>query len=537
MRRPKISLKKYFYFTIICALLLIFLYNFKERDVWKSKNSAQSSSSSLLQQQQQHHQQHLEPNPGEEYNEKYDDDDTDKPTDGENAKVTTTKTTHTESDQPDSEQHQYQQQPHSQQQQSQSSNVLQSPQQQQQQQQNPIASDNMEPLPRPWFFKNGDYYPKPAKIPKKRRGKKAHLQGSKLFPYQDPHSDRIVNQLMYVPTNYEEIKSSGKLKTILLYNGLGPWNVKAGRDVFLRSKCPVDTCTITASRDQANTADMILYKDHYIPTGIRRPANSRQVTMLYHLECPYHTQNVKVPDAVNWTATYRRDSDIVAPYEKWQYYDDRVRQQEQDRNYAANKTKKVAWFVSNCGARNGRLQFAHELGKYIDVDIYGACGNYKCSRVNADKCFEMLDRDYKFYLAFENSNCRDYITEKFFVNALNRNILPIVMGARPEDYEVSAPQRSYIHVDEFASASELADYLHILDNDEKLYNSYFNWKGTGEFINTYYWCRVCASLHDEESLKKPRWYTDVNDWWRGAGVCTNGSWRNFKARKDVITDD
>lgn len=258
---------------------------------------------------------------------------------------------------------------------------------------------------------------------------------------------------------------------------------------------------------------------------------------------------------------YRRDSDIVAPYEKWQYYDTRIRQQEQDRNYAANKTKKVAWFVSNCGARNGRLQFAHELGKYIDVsfhfngflyrlvnvfvlyysntkvDIYGACGNYKCSRVNADKCFEMLDRDYKFYLAFENSNCRDYITEKFFVNALNRNILPIVMGARPEDYEVSAPQRSYIHVDEFASASELADYLHILDNDEKLYNSYFNWKGTGEFINTYYWCRVCSSLHDEDSLKKPRWYTDVNDWWRGAGVCTNGSWRNFKARKDVITDD
>lgn len=131
--------------------------------------------------------------------------------------------------------------------------------------------------------------------------------------------------------------------------------------------------------------------------------------MLYHLECPIHTQNVKVPDAVNWTATYRyvddlnvylwhtkssghikvfpvqsfsdnnkyisillyrRDSDIVAPYEKWQYYDTRIRQQEQDRNYAANKTKKVAWFVSNCGARNGRLQFAHELGKYIDVSFH-----------------------------------------------------------------------------------------------------------------------------------------------------------------------
>ncbi|TMW39879.1 hypothetical protein DOY81_015040, partial [Sarcophaga bullata] len=339
--------------------------------------------------------------------------------------------------------------------------LLQQLQQPQQQSQNNLASNSLEPISKAWFFKNGEYYPKPAKVHKKRRGKKAHLQGFKLFPYQDPHSDRIVNQLMFKPPNYEEIKASGKLKTILLYNGLGPWNVKAGRDVFLRSKCPVDTCTITAARDQASTADMILYKDHYIPTGIRRPANSKQVTMLYYLECPYHTQNVKIPDAINWTAT--RDSDIVAPYEKWVYYDSRIHQQEQDRNYAVNKTKKVAWFVSNCGARNGRLQFAHELGKYID-----------------------------------NSNCKDsYKPEKFFVNALNRNILPIVMGARPEDYEVSAPQRSYIHVDEFASASELADYLHILDNDEKLYNSYFNWKGTGEFINTYYWCRVCSSLHDE----------------------------------------
>lgn len=44
-----------------------------------------------------------------------------------------------------------------------------------------------------------------------------------------------------------------------------------------------------------------------------------------------------------------------------------VKQIEQERNFALNKTKKVAWFVSNCGARNGRLQYAHELQKYIQV--------------------------------------------------------------------------------------------------------------------------------------------------------------------------
>lgn len=62
--------------------------------------------------------------------------------------------------------------------------------------------------------------------------------------------------------------------------------------------------------------------------------------MLYFLECPYHTQSVKNA-FINWTATYRRDSDIVAPYERWQYYDPSVTQIPQTFNYAANKTKKV----------------------------------------------------------------------------------------------------------------------------------------------------------------------------------------------------
>ena len=61
----------------------------------------------------------------------------------------------------------------------------------------------------------------------------------------------------------------------------------------------------------------------------------------------------------------RQDSTIVTPYESWQYYDENVVQLPQDINFAANKTKKVAWFVSNCGARNGRLQYAQELSQYI----------------------------------------------------------------------------------------------------------------------------------------------------------------------------
>ena len=59
----------------------------------------------------------------------------------------------------------------------------------------------------------------------------------------------------------------------------------------------------------------------------------------------------------------------MTPYESWQYYDPNIVVKEQNMNYAANKTKKVAWFVSNCGAKNGRLQYAQELAKYIRENI------------------------------------------------------------------------------------------------------------------------------------------------------------------------
>lgn len=60
----------------------------------------------------------------------------------------------------------------------------------------------------------------------------------------------------------------------------------------------------------------------------------------------------------------------------------------------------------------------------------------------------MLERDYKFYLAFENSVCVDYVTEKFW-NALAFNVLPVVLGGA--DYQHMVPNTSYIDVRNFKS--------------------------------------------------------------------------------------
>lgn len=100
------------------------------------------------------------------------------------------------------------------------------------------------------------------------------------------------------------------------------------------------------------------------------------------------------------------------------------------------------------------------------------------------------------------------------------------MGARPADYLKSAPKKSFINVNDFATAKDLADFLHVVDKDDKLYNSYFKWKGTGERINTFFWCRVCSMLHDEASIDKPKWYEDINEWWGGKDVCITGPWGN-----------
>ena len=70
------------------------------------------------------------------------------------------------------------------------------------------------------------------------------------------------------------------------------------------------------------------------------------------------------------------------------------------------------------------------------------------------------------------------------------------MGARKEDYEKRSPHKSFIHVDDFAGPADLAEYLKKVDKDDDLYNSYFKWKGTGEMINTKFFCRMCALLHD-----------------------------------------
>jgi len=226
------------------------------------------------------------------------------------------------------------------------------------------------------------------------------------------------------------------MKIIYVPSGLS--GLPSGRLRFTQYRCPVDACTLTAKSKYDRTADVRLLRgDAFFDAGYSKP--SGQVWVLWLLESPINTPRFSHAEGlINWTATYRPDSTIVTPYDKyeqfshlhnslrlsagkWPYppFPEAPRRPRQLRyNHAAGKSRLVAWFVSNCVAANRRYEFVQQLRQHIPVDVYGDCGSLGCPRNDQPKCDTTLSLTYKFYLSFENSNCEHYVTEKFFHNAL-----------------------------------------------------------------------------------------------------------------------
>ena len=204
--------------------------------------------------------------------------------------------------------------------------------------------------------------------------------------------------------------------------------------------------------------------------------------------------------------TYRRDSDIVAAYGGF------IRQSKPlsvkpilKRVRDLPKSKLVAWVVSDCKTSSKREEYVRELQKLIPVDIFGKCGTMSCPGMRSADCSSLLERDYLFYLAFENAKCTDYVTEKLFIT-LTMDIVPIVMGGA--NYSAIAPPGSYIDVNDFSSAQELAEELKRLSNAREEYLNFFRWKtetkvlrGRGALGENHEGCNLCKALHESRPDK------------------------------------
>lgn len=183
----------------------------------------------------------------------------------------------------------------------------------------------------------------------------------------------------------------------------------------------------------------------------------------------------------------------------------------------------VAIMGSNCGGANHRWEYVNQLKKYIDIDVYGSCGDLKCPGHFRSDCEKL--GNYLFYLAFENSNCDEYVTEKVWWNAYHKNSIPIVMGGVDGTYEKLLPYGSYLNVDKFANPATLAEYLlHI--NKTNDFQQFYQWKSYFNVLNehgyfqsdSYHYCRVCEALNYNQ--KNYKVYDDLHEFWSVEKHCT-----------------
>ncbi|XP_025161943.1 alpha-(1,3)-fucosyltransferase 5-like [Harpegnathos saltator] len=237
----------------------------------------------------------------------------------------------------------------------------------------------------------------------------------------------------------------------------------------------------------------------------------------------------------NWTMTYRMNSDVPVPYGRtlkkesinFQYYP-WISKPFWKTNMMSSKTKLLAVMISHCDSKNQRLKYVEALKSLLQdrLEIIGHCmnGNSTVCPYHFTKDCSVLS-SYKFYLSFENSNCREYITEKVFWNAFHKYAVPIIMGAPLEDCQRLLPPSSYLHVDNFHNANMLVKYLHYLDRDNERYLKYHEWRDNYILLNEHgyfgsaskHYCRVCEALNYNPNTVKV--YKKLDNFWNKDRDC------------------
>lgn len=233
-------------------------------------------------------------------------------------------------------------------------------------------------------------------------------------------------------------------------------------------------CVLTADRDFVQEADGVLIHHRDIAWDASnlprflRPRHQKWIWM--NSESPSNTARIPgLDDLFNVSLSYRKDADISVPYGALVPL---VRPSEDVLDSVPpEKDKLVCWVVSNYKPEHRRMQYYEQLRSFIQIHVYGDLFEKPVSKEE----YRAVVSSCKFYLSFENSVHKDYITEKLF-NALDLGAVPVVLGPSRRNYERFVPGDAFIHVDDFPSMRALATYLFFLHHNEASYLRYFGWR-------------------------------------------------------------
>ncbi|XP_067660626.1 alpha-(1,3)-fucosyltransferase C-like [Haliotis asinina] len=320
--------------------------------------------------------------------------------------------------------------------------------------------------------------------------------------------------LWYLRPNYVRPTSEGELRPL--------------------KNCPHLNCRETTDVKLLPRADAVVFDVHRAITADNKPPRyPEQTWVFYAQESPFHVRSSvyrmdRWKASFNWTCTYRRDSDVWLPYGIIRRNQKLIRKDY--RKIAESKTKMAGWLVSHCSSQSKREEFAKRLQALgIQVEIFGGCGK-KCgdrSKVGSETCEDLATRNYSFYLAFENSLCKDYVTEKFF-HMYNKDVILVARGG--VQFLESLPKGTFINTDDFTSVEDLAAYMKWLHQDKDEYVRFlkrkdefvavdetFTYKFTPTVLYTHSQyisepvCAMCRKLLDIDNNRNT--YPDIYQWY------------------------
>ncbi|KAM4616009.1 alpha-(1,3)-fucosyltransferase 7 [Polymixia lowei] len=272
----------------------------------------------------------------------------------------------------------------------------------------------------------------------------------------------------------------------------------------------INNCLLSDNTSTFSTADVVVFHHQELQNGrsslplhLPRPASQHWVWM--SMEPPVNNANLTHYNGLfNWTMSYRRDADIFIPYGKTTPGSD-------NSSYGVpqNRSCLVSWIVSRYKSMQARAGVYQSLRKYVPIEVYGRWARRPLSN---KKLLPTIGRCL-FYLAFENSEAIDYISEKLWRNAFQAGAVPVVLGPSRATYEALAPPGSFIHVKDYNSTAELAAYLRSLASDRKAYETYFQWHRTHSIKTFTDWrerlCQICVQY---SRLPTNKFYHDLKSW-------------------------
>ncbi|WAR30156.1 FUTC-like protein [Mya arenaria] len=315
-------------------------------------------------------------------------------------------------------------------------------------------------------------------------------------------------------------------KRILMWTPFFSTNTSKAAEGFNKGfKLCNKKCIATDVKDEISVSDAVIFHasdiwkhrgivTNILDQGIEFPAvhKPEQVWVFYSMEPVTKMYGTIKPNTFNWTMYLRRESTILTSYSA---YRKKLPEEmakpstltEEIPNYFKTKTKFAATVVSNCYPPFQRYRVIEELQKHVDLNYYGRCSGKSplpAEFIKNDVREELL-KDFKFYIALENSICRDYISEKFW-NALDRRQIPVI--AAPKYNLELLPEHSYLNLFDFENVKDLAEKMEEIGNNETLYNSFFDWTSTWSRRTGSSECALCEELHKNKTAQ----VYDIDAW-------------------------